>query len=481
MTDLSNLTYFIETFGCQMNENDSERIAGVLNAAGAHRAASAADSGLVIVNTCAVRGKSEEKLYSYLGRLRARKKKRGLVIAVAGCVAQLHRGALSSGRPFVDIVIGPDNYHRLPELLAVCDSCADQVVRDDRVDQVGRASCADQVVRDDRVADPAAALVLTAWSRGWNEEERRLMARESPVSAFVTIMEGCNNFCAYCIVPFTRGREKFRPLPAVLADVEALARGGYREIQFLGQNVNAYRDPETGAGFSDLLDRSSAVPGPGWIRFITSHPRSFGPDIIAAMARCRTVCRQLHLPLQSGSSTVLERMKRGYSRVEYLDKIRRLREAMPEIHLSTDIIVGFPEETEEEFKETMSALAEIRFSNIFSFRYSPRPGTSAARRTDDIPLEVKRRRLTEVQALQKSIQTEIHRAFVGRTIRVLGTGRSRKDAAVFSGRSEGYQVVNFSAADDAVGRFVQVRVTSAGPYSLRGEAAAFEPLPAPLG
>ena len=442
MTDLSHLAFYIETFGCQMNENDSEQIAGVLDAAGARRAASPEASGLVIVNTCAVRAKSEEKLYSYLGRLRGLKERRGLVIAVAGCVAQLHRGDLSAGRPFVDIVIGPDNYHRLPELLA---------------------------------AGGAGARVLTAWSSGWNEEERRLQVRASPSSAFVTIMEGCDNFCAYCIVPFTRGREKFRPLPAVLSDVEALARSGYREIQFLGQNVNAYRDADTGAAFPDLLDGASAIPGPEWIRFITSHPRSFGPEIIAAMARSRTVCRQLHLPLQSGSSAVLDRMRRGYSRSDYLDKVSALREAMPGIHLSTDIIVGFPGETEEEFRETMSALEEIRFSNIFSFRYSPRPGTAAARTADDVPLEVKRRRLAEVQALQKSIQAEIHRGIVGRTIRVLGAGRSRKDPAVFSGRSEGSQVVNFTAPGDPAGRFVQVRITGAGPYSLRGEAAPFDP------
>jgi tRNA-2-methylthio-N6-dimethylallyladenosine synthase len=292
-------------------------------------------------------------------------------------------------------------------------------------------------------------------------------------------MEGCDNFCAYCVVPFTRGREKFRPLPAVMAEVEALARAGAREIQLLGQNVNAYRDPESGAGFAVLLDRVAAVAGPGWIRFITSHPRSLGPEIAAAMARSRSVCRQLHLPLQSGSTPVLERMKRGYAREDYLAKIRILREAMPEIQLSTDIIVGFPGETEDEFRETLSALAEIRFANIFSFRYSPRPGTAAARAEDDVPFEVKRRRLSEVQAFQKTIQAELHGTLVGRTIRVLGAGHSRKDAAVFSGRSEGHQVVNFSASGDPVGRFVRVRITGSGPYSLKGEAVALEDGPAP--
>ena len=318
MAYLTSLAYYIETFGCQMNENDSERIAGVLDAAGASRAASVEESGLVVVNTCAVRGKSEEKLYSYLGRLRTLKRKRGLIIAVAGCVAQLHRDGLIDGRPFVDIVVGPDNYQRLPEALAPS-------------------------LAQGRVF----ARVLTSRSRNWDEEARRPVLRESRVSAYVTIMEGCDNFCAYCVVPFTRGREKFRPLRAVLEEVEALAQAGYREIQFLGQNVNIYRDPATGTGFPDLLERAAAVPWPEWIRFITSHPRTFGPEIVLAMARSPKVCRQLHLPLQAGSTAVLGRMKRGYTRDEYLEKIRLLRAAMPDIHLSTDIIVCFPGETEE--------------------------------------------------------------------------------------------------------------------------------------
>jgi tRNA-2-methylthio-N6-dimethylallyladenosine synthase len=453
MADLTSLAYYIETFGCQMNENDSERIAGILEAAGARRAASLEESGLVVINTCAVRGKSEEKLYSYLGRLRALKRKQGLIIAVAGCVAQIHRGALLTGRPFVDLVVGPDNYHRLPEVLDPGLTSAGGFTS-------GRAT----------IPSPA----LTARSRGWNEEARRAVRRESRVSAYITIMEGCDNFCAYCVVPFARGREKFRPLRSILEEVEALARAGTPEIQFLGQNVNVYKDPETGTEFPGLLERAAAIPGPEWIRFLTSHPRTFGPEIVRTMARSSKVCRQLHLPLQAGSSTVLGRMKRGYTRDEYLEKILLLRAAMPDIHLSTDIIVGFPGETEDEFRETLSALAEIRFSNIFSFRYSPRPRTAAAKLRDDVPFDIKRRRLIEVQALQKTIQAELHRTLVGRILRVLGTGRSRKDEAVHSGRSEGYQVVNFHSPEDAVGRFVRVRITGCGPYSLRGDALDFE-------
>jgi len=438
MTDLNGLAVYIETFGCQMNENDSERIAGLLAAAGARPADRPEDSRVTIVNTCAVRDKSEEKLFSYLGRLRILKKKTGLIVVLAGCVAQLRRDKILDRNPEVDFILGPDNYHRLPELL------------------------------ERRLGQPR---VLTAWSKEWREDERRHCLRRSPVSAFVTVMEGCDNFCAYCIVPFTRGREKFRPLRAVLDEVRTLAGAGYKEIQFLGQNVNSYRDPATGAVFRDLLTAADEIEGIEWIRFITSHPKNFNDDMAEAMARSSHVCRQIHLPLQSGSSAVLERMKRGYTLEAYLEKIRVLRSLMPEICLSTDIIVGFPGETESEFSETLAALRDIRYANIFSFRYSPRPGTSAAKLTDDVPFEVKRRRLMEVQQTQKAIQTGIHEGFIGRTIRVLCQGKSKKDGRVYSGRSEGYQVVNFQSETDVIGRFVQVRITSSGPYSLRGELA----------
>jgi tRNA-2-methylthio-N6-dimethylallyladenosine synthase len=289
------------------------------------------------------------------------------------------------------------------------------------------------------------------------------------VSAFVTVMEGCDNFCAYCVVPFVRGREKSRPLVSILDEVAGLAGEGFLEVQLLGQNVNAYRDPESGVDFAGLLARVSAVEGPAWVRFLTSHPKDFGPEIMAAMASSPKVCRQLHLPLQAGSDGVLERMNRGYGRTDYLRLVREVRELMPGIALSTDIIVGFPGETEEEFRLTLAALEEVRFSNIFSFRYSPRPLTAASKLGDDVPAEVKRRRLLEVQSLQKAIQAEIQAGFVGKRIRVLSTGRSKKDARVFSGRDEGHRVVNFRGEKDSLGRFVEVAITSAGPYSLRGE------------
>ncbi len=432
------MKYFVRTFGCQMNENDSEHIAGVLARSGAARAASPEEADVIIVNTCAVRGKSEEKLYSYLGRLSSLKKKRAVLIGVAGCVAQVYRDGLFKKRPFIDFVVGPDNYLEIPSIL--------ERAADGRCLEAGRR-------------------------RGWREFGHPETARESTTSAFVTVMEGCDNFCAYCIVPFSRGREKFRPFGNIIREVEDLAAAGYREIQLLGQNVNSYRDPGSGHGLADLLDGAAAVPGIAWVRFITSHPRNFGDDLIAAMVRNPKVCRELHLPLQSGSPTVLARMNRGYTREDYLALVTRLRRTLPGILLMTDIIVGFPGETEADFEETCDALREIRFAGIFSFRYSPRPLTAAARMTDDIPLEVKRRRLLALQNLQKSIQLEVNGSFVGRELEVLCLGRSPRGGGRLTGRTEGNLVANFESPRDVIGQFVTVRITGCGPYSLHGELA----------
>jgi tRNA-2-methylthio-N6-dimethylallyladenosine synthase len=435
---LEGSRFFIRTFGCQMNENDSEHLAGLLAGAGAVRAGSLEDSDIVIVNTCAVRGKSEEKADSFLGRLTALQKKRDVLIAVAGCSAQLRRGGLLRAKPRIEIVVGPDRYHELPALLA---------------DRTG------------------GGRVATGRSRAWHEFGPDATLREDLSSAYVPIMEGCDNFCAYCVVPFARGREKCRPMEGVMAEVADAAAKGYREVQLLGQNVNSYRDPGTGAGFAPLLDRVSRVPGIAWVRFLTSHPKDLSPEIARIMAGRPTVCRQIHLPLQSGSSAVLDRMNRGYTRAVYLEKIGMLKALMPEISLSTDVIVGFPGETEADFEATLSALEEVGFANIFSFRYSPRPMTAAAKLPDDVPPEVKRRRLIVLQDLQKRLQLGRNRSFVGTTVRVLGTGVSRKGGGRFTGRTEGFQVVNFTAPEDARGRFVDVRITDCGPYSLVGESA----------
>jgi len=428
--------YFIRTFGCQMNESDSEKAAGLLGLAGAVRTERPEDADLIVVNTCAVRKKSEEKLFSYLGRLALIKEKKPVRIAVIGCVAQIRGRELLEKRTAVDYVLGPDN---AAELLTL--------------------------VRE----EDARKYVSTSWKKKWHEIPPDLVLHDSPVSAYLTVMEGCDNFCTYCIVPYARGREKYRPLSSILGEAGDLARKGFLEIQLLGQNVNSYRDPDSGRPFPELLKEVSNIAGLEWIRFITSHPKNFRPETAEAMAAHKTICRQLHLPLQSGSSAVLKRMNRGYSREDYLGIVSLLRRLMPEICLSTDIIVGFPGESEVDFEETLETLREVRFTNIFSFRYSPRPSTAAAELEETVPQEEKQRRLEEVQRLQKTIQLESHSRQVGRVMRVLCLGHGRKTPELFSGRNEGHQVVNFRADEDCSARFVDVRITGFGPYSLLGE------------
>ncbi|MBN2198765.1 MAG: tRNA (N6-isopentenyl adenosine(37)-C2)-methylthiotransferase MiaB [Candidatus Aminicenantes bacterium] len=435
--------FTIHTFGCQMNEHDSERLAGLLREAGYEPSPAPEESDLVVVNTCSVRAKSEEKLFSLLGRLAFRKKRRAFRLAVVGCTAQIHGERIMARVPEVDYVLGPESESRLPELLSR---------------GIGKAVALEQ-------------------SAAWRESEPRTVPRASPASAYVTIMEGCDNFCTYCIVPYARGREKYRPARLVRAEVESLVRDGYKEITLLGQNVNSYRDPEGGLPFSGLLCDVGSLAAGIWLRFLTSHPKNFGSDLIAALKTVPALCRQIHLPLQSGSSRVLKTMNRGYSRDDYLGLVSSLREAMPGLELSTDVIVGFPGETEEDFVATLDVLDRVRFANIFSFRFSPRPMTAAAGREDDVPLSVKKRRLIELQALQKGIQHERNRALVGTERTVLCTGVSKKGGPFFCGRDESHRVVNFSwnGAVSPLHRFLSVRISDCGPYSLRGEGLGFSP------
>jgi tRNA-2-methylthio-N6-dimethylallyladenosine synthase len=431
------MKFYIHTFGCQMNENDSEHIAGSLVASGMVPAASPEDTDLIIVNTCAVRKKSEEKLHSLLGRFEHLKKKKKLMLGVVGCVAQLRRSKLWDDKPFIDFIIGPDSYWQIPEILP---------------------------------AKSGERVTSTRWSSDWHETPSRHVCRKSRVSAYITIMEGCDNFCSYCVVPFTRGREKYRPLHRILDEAEDLASKGYKEIQLLGQNVNSYRDPKTGKNFSFLLRKINDIDGLEWIRFITSHPKNLTEEISETMKEAHKICHQLHLPVQSGSTSVLSRMNRGYTRKEYLEKTAFLRCMMPDIHLSTDIIVGFPDESKQEFKDTLSLLEKVRFRNIFSFRYSPRPFASAAGKADNVPFEEKKSRLIEVQALQKKIQLKANSVLIGQIQKVLCTGKSKKDPGVYSGRNEGYQVVNFESDRNVIDRFVRVKISSCGAYSLFGSA-----------
>jgi len=430
-------TFFIHTFGCQMNVNDSEHIGGLLQQEGLKPVSSWQESDLIIINTCAVRQKSEEKLFSLLGRLKPWKQKKKKILGVIGCVAQLRREEIFAKAPHVDFIVGPDNYHRLLELIKF-----------------------------------EAKQMATNWHSDWYEISA-LPLRASQSSAYVTIMEGCNNFCAYCVVPFTRGREKYRPFTYILDEVKKLADLGYQEIHFLGQNVNSYRDQASGKDLVDILEKANQVSGLRWIRFITSHPRYFDQRLAKAMASLEKVCAQLHLPLQAGSNNILSLMNRGYTREEYLEKVAMIREYIPSISLSTDIIVGFPGEEEEDFQQTLEMLEKIKFDNIYSFRFSPRPRTAAAKLEDNVPPETKRQRLLEVQARQKEIQSAKHKTQVGQVMEVLCTGKSKKDERIFSGRNEAYQVINFAANEEVMGKFVLVKITDYGPYSLRGKMHSF--------
>lgn len=419
-----------------MNENDSEHLAGLLSSQGAQPSPSPEQSDIVIINTCAVREKSEEKFLSLLGRLGSLKKEKNMVIGITGCVAQLYKSRLREKKSIIDLIVGTNNYWKIPDMIA---------------------------------RHWGEKITCTHWNRGWTEVSRSHTLRKNPISGYVTIMRGCNNFCSYCIVPYTRGRERYRPMKQIIQEAENLAAHGYKEIQLLGQNVNSYRDPSTGKDFSCLLEEVDHIPGIEWIRFITSHPKNFTFRIAHSMKQSKKVCRQLHLPVQSGSTSVLNRMNRKYSREEYLKKINLLKDLMGEISLSTDIIVGYPGETEEEFQQTLSLLKQVEYTNIFSFRYSPRPLTPASKHSDSVSFETKKKRLIKLQDEQKQIQLKKNKSLIGKTLKVLCMGKSKKNSSIYSGRNEGYQVVNFQSSVDVTGQFVPVKITGCGPYSLFGE------------
>ena len=416
-----------------MNEYDSEHIAGILSANGASVVDSPDKSNLIIINTCAVRDKTINKFYSLLGRYKSIKRDNRAIICIAGCVAQLQRNILLK-IPYVDFVVGPDNYWKIVDILS------------------GRKG---------------ERNLYTEWYRNWHEIDN--ISRENNISGYITIMEGCNNFCSYCIVPFTRGREKYRSSENIIKEASKLAHNGFKEIQLLGQNVNSYHDPQSKKNFCDLLKEISCVEGIEWIRFFTSHPKDFTSAVAQTMKESEKICCQLHLPVQAGSNSVLKRMSRGYTREEYLAKIDIMRDFIPDISLSTDIIVGFPGETEKNFTATLKLLEKVLYSNIFSFRYSPRPLTKALQYKDSVSFQAKKKRLIQVQDLQKNIQIKKHKTLIGKTFKVLCMGKSKKNSSVYSGRNEAYQVINFSSPDNVIGKFVQVNITDSGPYSLRGK------------
>ncbi len=430
-------TYFIETWGCQMNDLDSQRLSGALKLRGYRRVEDEREAGLILLNTCSIREKSEHKVFSRLGELRELKlERRELQIGVCGCVAQQAGERLRERAPWVDFVMGPGNVGYLDEVL----SGAKRVAVD---------------FPDDRRYDYLA------------------LDRPSATKAQVTIVEGCNKNCTFCIVPTTRGREVSRPFDDVLAEVRAAVESGRVEIELLGQTVNAYRGPLNGRDFGALLAAVAELDGVARLRFMTSHPAEVNDSMIAAMRDHANVSRYLHLPVQSGSSKILRRMKRLYTREKYVETIARIREAIPEIHFSTDVIVGFPGETEDDFAQTLSLVEEIRYGSMFAFKYSPRPGTPSLKLGPPVDDAVASARLTRLFELHERLKRQHLESYRGRVLEVLVEGPSRNDPAMFAGRTDDNFVVNFVAGRAPMpGSMLGVRIDQAQHHTLRGEAVA---------
>jgi tRNA-2-methylthio-N6-dimethylallyladenosine synthase len=441
--------YLIETYGCQMNVHDSERMAGLLEQAGYEATRDDGDADVIVINTCSVRERAEEKLFTRLGEIRQTAIETGErpVVAVAGCVAQQEGESILRRSKAVDVIIGTQNLKRLPMLLEQAAS---------------RAIGSRTTVDIDALEDVSFPLGLAR--------------RSDPLKAYVTIIEGCNEFCAFCVVPYTRGHERMRPAAEILADARNAVDTGAREIQLLGQIVNHYEAPDDpSCDFAGLLERLNDIDGLERIRFASPHPRHVTPRMIAAMRGLPKVCRHLHLPVQSGSTRVLSAMRRRHTRERYLELVAELRDAMPDLALSTDMIVGFAGERDEDFEQTLSLTAAVRYHSMFSFKYSPRPNTLASKRMpDDVPEEEKTRRIVALQTLQKDIQGQLYAEAVGREEVVLVDARSRRRAWELSGRTSGNTVVNFSGDPSWIGRLVRVRIAAANPNSLRGDAVPLD-------
>ena len=441
--------YLIETFGCQMNVHDSERMAGLLEQAGYESTEDDRDADVIVINTCSVRERAEEKLFTRLGEIQHQGLEDGNrpIVAVAGCVAQQEGEAILRRSSAVDVIVGTQNIKRLPMLLE-------------------RA-----VARRDEGSRPAPELDLDPLDDV--SFQLGLARRPDPLKAYVTIIEGCNEFCAFCVVPYTRGHERMRRLSDIIADARHAAATGARELQLLGQIVNHYQAPDVpSCDFAGLLERLNEIAGIERIRFASPHPRHVTPRMIEAIRTLPKVCRHLHLPVQSGSTDVLRAMRRRHTREEYLELVARLREAVPEIALSTDMIVGFPGERAGDFDQTLSLTETVRYHSMFSFKYSPRPNTLALKRMpDDVAEEEKRRRIIALQTLQKRIQGEIYTQSIGRVEQVLVDSRSRRREWELSGRTSGNTVVNLAGDPSWIGRTIPVRITGANPNSLRGEVA----------
>lgn len=439
---------YIRTFGCQMNEYDSDKMADVLNAfEGVEKTEKPEEADIILFNTCSVREKAQEKVFHDLGRVRHLKKENpDLIIGVGGCVASQEGQAIIARAPFVDVVFGPQTLHRLPQLI------------------------------EERRAKGKAAVDVS-----FPEIEKfdaMPPAEVKGASAFVSIMEGCSKFCTFCIVPYTRGQEVSRPFEDILTEIAGLTQQGVKEVTLLGQNVNAYRGSIEGSeetvDLAYLIETIAEIPGIERIRYTTSHPREMTQRLFDTYLKVPKLVSHLHLPVQAGSDRILAAMKRGYTGLEYKSIIRKLRAARPDIALSSDFIVGFPGETDDDFEKTMKLIDEVGFDTSFSFIYSPRPGTPAVEMEDSVSAEIKSARLSRLQKRIEEQAQVISQAMVGTVQRVLVEGTSKKDAQELAGRTDNNRVVNFVGQQRLINQFVDVTITAALPHSLRGEIVTRE-------
>lgn len=438
-------TFHITTFGCQMNERDSETLAGMLIEKGYVPAAERKDANIVIFNTCSIRENADKRFFGTLGQLKRRKteQRENFTVCVCGCMMQQQHiiDTIKAKYPWVDVIFGTHNLHQLPELL-------------------------DNLYKEKHKQ-------LAIWEEGGEIVEGLPARRLFKHKAFVNIMYGCNNFCTYCIVPYTRGRERSRIPEDILKEVQALAADGVKEITLLGQNVNSYegisRDSGEKTDFTDLIYMLSEVDGIERIRFMTSHPKDISDKLIAAYGKCEKLCHYIHLPVQAGSSKVLKEMNRHYTREDYLEIVRKLREVDPDIAISTDIIVGFPGETEEEFEETLTLCEEVRYDSAFTFLYSVRKGTPAEKFENQIPEEIKHERFNRLVDVINRISAEKNAEYVGRIEKVLVDGPSKNNSKTYGGRTESFKLVNFRGTPDMIGQVIDVLITGANTFSLEGE------------
>ena len=433
--------YFIITYGCQMNEHDSEKLAGMLEAIDYHKAEEVEEADIILINTCTIRENAELRVFGKVGELKRLKENNpDLIIGVGGCMMQSEKAVrhLYEKHPQVDLIFGTHNIHHVPDLIK-------------------------------RIEKERSRIVEV-----WDEEEGLIpdlpSVRESDFKAWVSIIQGCNNFCTYCVVPYVRGRERSRPFKDIINEVEKLVAEGVKEITLLGQNVNSYgKDFKENIDFAYLLQELDKIPALYRLRYMTSHPRDFSFKLIQVIKDTKAVCEHFHLPIQSGSNRILKKMNRGYSREKYLELVNKIRQEVPEAAITTDIIVGFPGETEEDFQETIDLVKEVRFDSAFTFIYSPRTGTPASKMEEQIPEDIKKERLSRLMALQNQISLEKNQAELGKVVEVLIEGESKNNPETLMGRDRRNKLVIIPKKDGLIGEIVNVRINKVQSFTLYGE------------